>query len=124
VIEPLTGYLMLCERLYSSGSEYDGGWNFGADINDAKNVEWIVRRICELWSNDAVYEVDNTVQPHEANYLKLDCTKAKTLLGWNSIWDVETTLEMVVDWYKCYQKNDDMRNACVNQIEQYFTINK
>src|ERR1035437_6139403 len=124
VIEPLTGYLMLCEKLYSSGSEYDGGWNFGADINDAKNVEWIVRRICELWSNDAVYEVDNTVQPHEANYLKLDCTKAKTLLGWNSIWDVETTLEMVVEWYKCYQKNDDMRNACVNQIEQYFTINK
>lgn len=120
VIEPLIGYLILCEKLVTNGTEFSGGWNFGADINDAKNVEWIVSKICELWSEDSVYELDKSVQPHESNYLKLDCTKAKSLLGWSPILGIEKTLKMIVDWYKLYQDHADMKNVCVNQIEQYF----
>jgi CDP-glucose 4,6-dehydratase len=120
VLEPLKGYLMLCEKLYSNGSEFAEAWNFGADISDAKNVEWIILKICEFWDTEVVYEIENIPQPHEANYLKLDCTKAKTLLGWSPIWNVETTLKILVDWYKAYQKKYNMRQVCLSQIEQYF----
>lgn len=120
VLEPLTGYLMLCERLYAYGPDFSEGWNFGADNDDAKDVEWIVRRICSLWGNNADFEINSDPQPHEANYLKLDCTKAKTILDWHPKWDVDTTLRMIVDWYKAYQNKSDMRQVCISQIENYY----
>lgn len=120
VMEPISGYLMLCEKLYSKGPDFAEGWNFGADDNDAKNVEWITGKICEYWGNAASYELDKTPQPHEANYLKLDCSKAKNILGWSPVWDVDTTLKMVVEWYKAFLNNSDLRTVTVNQIEQYF----
>ena len=124
VLEPLSGYLKLCAKLYKEGPEFAEGWNFGAENSDAKNVEWIIKKISELWNDKVTYEIENTSQLHEASYLKLDCTKAKTLLGWNPVWNVETTLKMIADWYKEYQCNSDMRQVCVNQIEQYFISNK
>lgn len=120
VLEPLSGYLLLCERLCSRGPDFADAWNFGADDKDSKNVEWITNRICELWGNNASYEIDKEPQPHEASYLKLDCTKAKTLLKWYPRWNIETTLTMLVEWYKGYQSNNDVRQICLNQIEQYF----
>lgn len=124
VLEPLTGYLTLCEKLYNYGSAFAEGWNFGPDDNDAKNVEWITNRICEMWNNGASYELDTTPQPHEANYLKLDCSKAKAMLGWYPRWNIETTLQMIVDWNKAYLQNADMRGICFNQIDEYFFKNK
>jgi CDP-glucose 4,6-dehydratase len=123
VLEPLSGYLKLCEKLYSVGSDFAESWNFGADNSDAKNVEWIIKKICELWDNDVVYEIEKIPQPHEASYLKLDCTKAKTLLGWHPVWNIEITLKMIVDWYKAYLNRSDMRKICIGQIEKYF-LNK
>jgi len=120
VLEPLWGYLLLCERLCSRGPDFADAWNFGADDKDSKNVEWITHRICELWGNNAAYEIDKAPQPHEASYLKLDCSKAKTFLGWYPRWNIETTLNMLVKWYKGYQSNTDLRLICLNQIEQYF----
>ena len=124
VLEPLSGYLLLCEKLYSWGPDFAEAWNFGADDDDSKNVEWITQRICELWGKNAAYKIDKEPQPHEASYLKLDCTKAKTLLGWHPQWDIETTLKMLVDWYKAYQSKSDLRQISINQIEQYFLVNK
>lgn len=120
VLDPLYGYLVLCEKLYSEGSAFAEGWNFGADSNDAKDVEWISKKICEFWGNGSKYEIDDSPQPHEASYLKLDCIKAKTLLGWYPKWNVETTLKMVVEWYKDYFNEKDMRQACIRQIESFF----
>lgn len=124
VLEPLSGYLMLCQKLYSQGPDFAEGWNFGADDNDAKNVEWITLKICEFWGNGATYELDRTPQPHEASYLKLDCSKAKTILGWHPVWNVETTLKMIVSWYKAYLNNTDIREVSISQIEQFFLQNK
>lgn len=124
VLEPLSGYLMLCEKLSSIGPDYAEGWNFGADDNDAKNVEWITHKICEFWGNGAAYELDSAPQPHEASYLKLDCSKAKTVLGWHPVWNVETTLKMIVSWYKAYLNNNDIRQVTISQMEQYFVQNK
>lgn len=120
VLEPLTGYLMLCQKLYTEGAYFSEGWNFGAEDTDAKNVEWITDKICEFWGNGVMYEIDSSPQPHEASYLKLDCSKAKTLLGWHPEWNLEVTLKMVVGWYNAYLNRSDMRKVTISQIEQYF----
>ena len=120
VLEPLTGYLTLCEKLVTSGSFFAQAWNFGPDYKDAKNVEWITNTICDLWCEGAQFEVDTNPQPHEANYLKLDCSKAKAELGWIPKWDIETTLKSIVDWNKSFIAGDDIRTVTENQIDQYF----
>jgi CDP-glucose 4,6-dehydratase len=120
ILEPLTGYLTLAERLFSKGAEYAQGWNFGPDDNYAQNVEWITKTICKLWGKGASYCIDTKPQPHEANYLKLDCSKSKTELGWKPKWNIETTLKSIVEWNKAYLNGEDIRHVTENQIEKYF----
>lgn len=120
VLEPLTGYLTLAAKLYSQGPKYAQGWNFGPDDSDAQNVEWITKTICTLWGDEASYEVDTNPQPHEANYLKLDCSKSKAGLGWIPKWSIETTLKSIVDWNKSFLSGDNIREVTENQISQYF----
>ena len=120
VLEPLTGYLNLAAKLFNEGPEYAEGWNFGPDDKDAKNVEWITKTICELWGEGASFSIDKVPQPHEANYLKLDCSKAKAELGWLPKWDIETTLKMIVDWNKAYLSGENIREVSIHQINQYF----
>lgn len=121
VLEPLNGYLTLAAKLYKEGPIYDGGWNFGPDDKDAKNVEWITQAICELWGNGVSYAVDTNPQPHEANYLKLDCSKAKAELGWEPKWNINKSLESVVEWSKSFLSKADMREFTEKQIEEYYS---
>jgi len=120
VLEPLTGYLALAAKLFTEGATYAQGWNFGPDDKDAKNVEWITRTICDLWGDGASFSIDTNPQPHEANYLKLDCSKAKSELGWIPKWDIETTLKSIVDWNKAYIAGKNIRKVTEEQIEKYF----
>ena len=120
VMEPLTGYLILCEKLYSFGPAFAEGWNFGPDDSDAKNVEWITKKICELWGEGVSFDIDTNPQPHEANYLKLDCSKAKAELGWAPKWDIETTLKSIVDWNKAFLASGNMLSVTEKQIQDYF----
>ena len=120
VLEPLTGYLSLAAKLFTDGAKYSEGWNFGPDDSDAQNVEWITKRICELWGKGASYQVDTNPQPHEANYLKLDCSKAKAELGWVPRWNIETTLKSIVDWNKAYIAGEDIREVTIKQINHFF----
>jgi CDP-glucose 4,6-dehydratase len=124
VLDPLSGYLRLCEKLYTEGATFSEAWNFGPEDMDAKNVEWIIQRICELWGGNASYEINKIPQPHEATYLKLDCSKAKTLLKWSPVWSIETALQMIVNWNRSYLKKEDIRNVCIDQIEQYFSFKR
>lgn len=120
VMEPLTGYLMLAERLYSEGTAFGEAWNFGPDDNDARNVEWVIKTICYLWGNEASYSVDsNHRQLHEANYLKLDCSKAKLKLGWHPVWSIQKALQSIVEWNKAYFNGEDIKNITEKQIEEY-----
>jgi CDP-glucose 4,6-dehydratase len=119
VLEPLTGYLTLAAKLYTDGAVYAEGWNFGPDDKDAKNVEWITDTICQLWGDGASFRVDTNPQPHEANYLKLDCSKAKAELGWEPRWDIKTTLQSIVDWNKAFLTGENMRTVTESQINQY-----
>lgn len=119
VLEPLSGYLLLTQELFNKGSEYSEAWNFGPDDSDARSVEWIVKWICNSWGDEASYEIAKGDHPHEANYLKLDFSKARTRLGWTPKWNLEKGLEKVIDWLKAYEEDIEMKDICLAQIEEY-----
>lgn len=121
VLEPLNGYLLLGAKLFSEGSEFAQGWNFGPDDEDAKDVEWITATICNLWGDEASFEIDTNPQPHEANYLKLDCSKAKALLGWYPKWNIQQALNSIVEWNKAYLAGENMLDVSITQIHQFFS---
>lgn len=119
VLEPLSGYLALAQKLYKNGPRYAQGWNFGPDDNDAKPVEWIVQKLCSKWGANAVYEIDRREHPHEANYLKLDCSKAKVELGWYPKWNLEQAIDKIIEWAKAYKNIQDIREICLRQVKDY-----
>lgn len=119
VLEPLRGYLVLVENLLRNGSRFADGWNFASDDVDAKPVEWLVGRLSEIWGNGAAFEIINGKQPHEANYLKLDCSKAKSYLAWYPSMTLETALQWTVFWHQAYLRGLDMRAFSLQQIETY-----
>jgi CDP-glucose 4,6-dehydratase len=119
VLEPLYGYLMLAERLYHDGVEFAQAWNFGPFDHDAKTVEWVVKKFCEEYGNAQGYVIEKIPLPHETHYLKLDCSKAVTALGWMPKWDVETAIQKVIQWTKHYQEGGDVRDICYQQINDH-----
>lgn len=120
VLEPLSGYLSLAEKLFSVGPKYGEGWNFGPNDFDSKNVEWIIDSICHMWGEGASYSIDGNPHPHEANYLKLDCSKVQAELNWFPRWNIQTTIETIVHWNKAFLKGENIRNITEEQIEKYF----
>ncbi|UFS71313.1 CDP-glucose 4,6-dehydratase [Geomonas sp. RF6] len=119
VLEPLSGYLLLARSLYEEGERFSGAWNFGPRDDDARPVEWIVSRLCGLWSGKASYELSGDDHPHEASYLKLDCSKARAELGWRPVWSLETALEKIVEWANAFRDGADLRTVSLDQIRQY-----
>src|SRR5512143_2111798 len=95
VLEPLRGYLVLGYNLCEDAPRYAEAWNFGPDEHDARTVGWITRKMCDLWGPDASFTVLEGEHPHEAGYLKLDCSKARAHLGWRPVWDLESSLERI-----------------------------
>ncbi len=122
VLEPLNGYLMLAENLYTNKTDFSEAWNFGPDQSDAREVQWIINRIAKLWGEGAKWRLDKKPHPHEATYLKLDCSKAHTLLGWHPRLSLATTLQWIVEWYKHYRDSSDMRAITLQEIERYEAI--
>ena len=118
VLEPLFGYLILAERLVRDGAEFSGPWNFGPEDRDVRKVEWVVAKLCETWGNGR-FIIDASPYPHEATLLKLDCSKAKTYLGWRPRWHLEKAIQAVIEWTKAYRDGKDVRRICIDQIEQY-----
>ncbi|MFO1433592.1 MAG: CDP-glucose 4,6-dehydratase [Candidatus Competibacteraceae bacterium] len=119
VLDPLCGYLELAETLWRQGPDYAEGWNFGPRDDDARPVSWLMARLAALWGKDARWELDGSRHPHEAHYLKLDCSKAMIRLDWRPRWNLEQALTATVDWYSAYAAHQDMRAVTLRQINAY-----
>lgn len=119
VLEPLAGYLLLMERLYSEGHRWAEGWNFGPLDEDTQPVEVVVNGLVERWGNGAQWTITGRQHPHEATLLKLDCSKARTELGWTPKWRLERTLHAVVDWHRALLAGEDMQSFSLQQIREY-----
>ncbi len=123
VLEPLHGYLSLCEHLSSpAGQEFAGAWNFGPSSTDVKPVQWIVEKLTSLASHAPGFTVDEGPHPHEATYLKLDTSKAEALLGWKPAWNLEEALVRIMEWEGA--SNETKRAVMEKQITVYQEGNK
>lgn len=118
VLEPLSGYLMLAEKLFTDGQNFAEAWNFGPEASDAKPVQWIVEYLCSQVP-DAVWKCEAAPQPHEAHMLKLDSSKAKVELGWRPRWNLQTALGMTLAWHRAWKNGADMAAISVQQIQAY-----
>lgn len=120
VLEPLSGYLRLAEELWDNDApEASGGWNFGPDDSDARSVEWVATQLVELWGEGASWARDPGPHPHEAMYLKLDCSRAHLRLGWRPRWSLSEALGRVVDWYRRFYAGHDVRAVTRAQVREY-----
>lgn len=119
VLEPLSGYLLLAQKLFEEGTTYAEGWNFGPNDEDAKPVQWIVESLTQAWGDEASWMLDDASHPHEAHYLKLDCSKAKARLKWQPRWRLTEAIEKICIWHKAQLTGADMQAMCLHQIKQY-----
>jgi CDP-glucose 4,6-dehydratase len=119
VLEPLSGYLLLAERLYEEGQAYAEGWNFGPRDEDSQPVQWIVEQLCEAWGTSANWTVHSGNHPHEANYLKLDISKARQRLQWSPRWTLRSALLRITDWHRTWMGGGDVREFSLAQIADF-----
>ena len=122
VLEPLNGYLRLAEQLWAHGPKFAQAWNFGPNSEDTKTVLWLVEHLTRFWGEGARWKLDSVQHPHESRFLKLDCSKAQSLLGWSAKLRLSTALEWTVEWYRSYQQNKDMRALTEEQIIRFENI--
>ncbi|WP_309901098.1 CDP-glucose 4,6-dehydratase [Variovorax soli] len=120
VLEPLHGYMMLAEKLHAEGPRWAQAWNFGPHDSDARPVSWIADKLATMWGGGAKWRSEvREDQPHEANWLKLDCSKARQTLGWIPRWDLPRSLGAIVEWQQAWLAGRDMTDFTLEQIQQY-----
>jgi len=122
VLNPLSGYLALAESLWERPGHAEG-WNFGPDELDARTVGWIANRLTELWSGELEWRSQSeAAAPHEATYLKLDSSKARAELEWAPAWGLDAALQAIVDWYRGFRAEADLRKVTLGQIRDFSAV--
>jgi CDP-glucose 4,6-dehydratase len=120
VLEPLSGYMRLAELLAGDGAvQYATAFNFGPSDDDAKPVSWIADKIKHLWGGTASWTLDEALRPHEAGYLKLDSSRARSELGWRPRLTLEQAIEWIIEWHQSFLHRDDMEAFTLSQILRY-----
>jgi CDP-glucose 4,6-dehydratase len=119
VLEPLSGYLLLAERLWEDPQGYSQGWNFGPAASECRSVRWIVNTLNELLGNRLMWQTDPAPKPHEENILILDSTQARVKLGWSPRWTLEKTLRSIAQWHEAYESGEALRETTIAQIADY-----
>lgn len=119
VLEPLSGYLILCQALWETPERAVGAWNFGPRDEDARPVQWIIEQICTLWGEGAGWTRDMDAQPYEAHHLKLDISKVRAGLRWQPRWTLAQTLESIVVWHRAWLSGADMHRHCLAELKRF-----
>ena len=121
VLECLSGYLILAEKQYDD-KILEGAYNFGPNDENCIATEKLAELFCAAWGSGAAWRAEGDDGPHEAGFLKLDCSKSKAVLGWKPVWDIKTAVEKTVEFAAA--AGDNERIACVDrQITEYFQRN-
>jgi CDP-glucose 4,6-dehydratase len=118
VLEPLSGYILLAEKLLENASDFAQAWNFGPNDEDAKPVNWMIRHL-KTQCPDVQVLLESSSQPHEANFLKLDISKARQSMGWQPRWRLAEALERTVEWHKAWRQGRNMSAFSLTQIVDY-----
>lgn len=123
VLDPVSGYLALAQRLTSEqdGQGFAEGWNFGPRASSMVTVSEIIEKLIRIWG-EAAWRIDRGEHVHEAAVLSLDCAKAAERLGWRSMIDLETTLQLTSEWYRSHHEGADMREVTLAQIERFLGL--
>ncbi len=119
VLEPLRGYLMLAQQLAEGVHSRAEAWNFGPSEVDHAPVLKVAERLCTLWGEAGGPVCERVAQPHESHLLKLDCSKARSQLGWIPRWGLDEALQRIAGWYDAFQRGEDMRAVTLAQIAAY-----
>lgn len=118
VLEPLSGYLLLAEKMYGNPVDYAGGWNFGPGDSSFLSVGALVDRVVKAWGDGRWEDRSVPGAVHEANLLKLDISKARKCLSWSPVWDIDKAVAETVVWYREY-RNGSVIDLCRQQISDY-----
>lgn len=121
VLEPVCAYLMITAEQYVD-QKYAGYYNVGPDDRDCLETGKLVETFVKHWGGNLKWINQYDCGPHEANFLKLDCSKLKSVFGWQPHWDLETAIEKVVEWTKCWSIGGDVRTCMKKQIEEYLNV--
>lgn len=119
VLDALSGYVLLAQRLLEGRDDLAGGWNFGPSDDDTRPVGWIVERMLSQWGGEIGWTRPEGAQPHEAVLLRLDCSKARSALGWTPTLNLEQALEKVVEWHSNVSRGDNARAISLEQLNDY-----
>lgn len=127
VLEPLAVYLMIAQKQYEDKT-YAGSYNVGPDDADCLKTGELVTLFCDKWNEvtgeQVVWKNVYDGGPHEAKFLKLDCSKLKNTFGWKRRWDLETAIRKIVEWTRCYFKQGDIDGCMSKQIEGFMNGRK
>lgn len=118
VLEPVVFYLYLAMLQYQNKT-YAGTYNVGPNDDDCVTTGEIVQQFCEAWKENAVWKAREYDGPHEAEFLKLDCSKAKSKLNWKPIWNINKAVEMTVAWSKAFYRQENIEEITKAQINEY-----
>lgn len=120
VLEPLAVYLMIAQKQYED-KKYAGFYNVGPDDCDCVTTGELVDIFCKAWGEGISWENKSDGGPHEAGFLKLDCSRLKSTFGWNPKWNIKTAVEKSVEWVKTYHSGNDIAECMRRQIDEFFT---
>lgn len=119
VLEPVSGYLLLAQKLFLDGQRFAQAWNFGPEHHDSRSVRYLANKIADRWGPEAKWKHLVEESPHEAKLLSLDISKAKKELCWKPKMNTDDAVELTVDWYRRWVERHDMREVTLKQIAEY-----
>lgn len=120
VLEPLTAYLEIVEQ-QAKEPEKQGYYNVGPDEEDCITVGELTDLFCQSWGEGLSWKNLCEEGPHEASFLKLDCSLLKARMGWKPRWQIQTAVEKTVEWTKVYREHGDIRSCMERQIKEFLT---